>query len=772
LYSVYDRLVCRLFKTVLGPAAVVGLVALSTVGCQSHDKVTPPTPVAAPGSTFSGEAYLRGTIGSYGAFLDNEPMLVQGYGMVVDLDATGSNEVPSFLREWLMTEMRRNNVGSVQFGTAGLSPQRALSDMGSSVVAVEGFIPPGAAVGTKFDVLVSMVDRTSSSLSGGRLFWPTALSSGGLNSRLTFTRTMGRAFGPMYVNPLATVDDANAEFMRSAIVVNGGTVTESRQVQLILNQRSFIRSRQITDRINERFPSSPTDHLPTAVAKSDLVVELNIPRRFSGDPEGLLELIAHLYLDPSVGFAPQQAARLSEHLKEQPEHRAASVVAAWKALGRTVLPVLREDYQHENLTVRFAALETGAWLQDRNAVGPLVALANGDDAGTRLRAAQSLVAISNVPLARRTVREMINDDDEAIRIGAYESLAMVDDMIIERRAVGEGENFKYFIDRVRCEKPMVYATQAGVPTIAVFGDAAFGDLSLNPRVFEQVGSSLMLRTVPADSIASATAGRYEGQTAFIPVHLLGAAQEIEAVIQTPGALPQAGPTRSFEVVVGDNNEGRFTLRIRGKDNYDQFREAIGNTPRAVPSEKPTGILMVRLVSIPHQDTNTDEFVNEYVGELLQVRSPEAALPLGVRFMPPGEREAMTYRINPTVATLAYTLGYNRDPTRAELGPDMPYSSVVGVLHALCESNQIAAPFEIHINEIAQAIEDAQQAGQVETRRDFDEDEITREIDTSLGPEEGTPEGDAQTPFLDLPGNENNTGGGEPAPTPAPDQRPD
>lgn len=728
----------RLFSAAVTCLALVGLGLVG--GCNNNRTLD--TPIAAePGATFSGESYLRGTVSSYGVLIDNKPLLVSGFGMVVDLNGTGSNEVPAFLRESLITEMRRHNVGSARFGSDNLSPQRALADSGSSVVAIEGFVPPGAAVGSKFDLLVTMIDQNSTSLEGGRLFWPTTLTEGGLNSQLMFIRPSAEAYGPMYINPVRDADN-EIEFLRQAVVVNGGTVTEARQIQMVLNQKSYLRSRQIADRVNERFPSGREDRLPTAVAKSDLLIEFNIPKRFAHDPESLLELIAHLYLDPSPSFAPAQAAYLKDRLLEDPEGRAGHIVSAWKTLGRNITPVLRELYGHEDMTVRTAALEAGAWLQDRQAVDPLVALAGHEDPAMRVTVARWLVAFTGVPRARNTVRAMLNDEDPAIRIGAYEALSLVGDPNIERMAVGQGDQFKFYIDRVNCDKPMVFATQTDTPVLVIFGR----DLGFRRSLFTQVGNALMIRTIPVDSIRAATTGLYEGETAYIPIHWQGQREQLEQEVQTSLGADADEPL--FQVELGDRSEQTIKVRLRGQAAMDAMRQdLLFDLPRshAVALDEPAAIAVVRLVEVPRRVNNA--WQGEYVAELLAFQPADRPLPLAVRYSQPGVGEAQTYRIAPTVATLAYTLGYQRDERLAKLGPDLPYSTVVQTLHQLCEQGLIPAPFQIQFNEIAQEVEDAQREGVIEERPEFDfveEPEPGNESDADPTPDP-TPDPAAQAP---------------------------
>ena len=445
------------------------LIAMAIIGCQGSRTTYDNQGANEAANTFSGPKYLRGSIGSYGAFLNNQPRYVAGYGMVVDLNATGSSEVPAFMRQWLVNEMMQNNLGSVQFGTERFGPERVMADMGSSVVAVEGLIPPGAVRGSKFDVLVTMVDQTSTSLAGGRLFWPTRMSITGLDRSLAYTEPQAAAYGELFVNPVADKSEQDPEFLRRAVVVNGGTVIESQTVQFVLNQPSYRIANAIADRINARFESGEEDKLPTAVAKTDGLVEINMPKRFAGQPDQLLELIEHLYLDPSPAFVRPQAEMLGKSLVEDPEERAHAVSLAWKGLGPNTVPVLRTYYSHENEDVRNAALEAGAWLNDTQTIAHLSKEATQGSPAQRVRAANALVALSRSNEARLVVRGMLDDKDPEVRLGAYEALAMVRDPVIKRLSVTDTVQHKFFIDRVPSEHPMVVALQGDELAIVIFG---------------------------------------------------------------------------------------------------------------------------------------------------------------------------------------------------------------------------------------------------------------------------------------------------------------
>lgn len=717
------------------------LTALVFVGCETQQTDYDNQGANEAANTFSGPKYLRGTIGSYGAFLNNQPRYVGGYGMVVDLNATGSNEVPGFMREWLVNEMLQNNLGSVAFGTERFGPERVMADLGSSVVAVEGLIPPGAVRGSKFDVLVTMIDQTSTSLAGGRLFWPTRLSITGLDRGLSYTEPQAAAYGELFVDPVSDNADQEPEFLRRAVVVNGGTVLESQRVQFVLNQPSYRISNAVAERINARFESTDADNLPTAVAKTDGLVEINVPKRFSGEPAKLLDLIEHLYLDPSPGFVKPQAEVLGKSLVENPGERSQTISQAWKGLGPNAVPVLRPYYQHENALVRQAALEAGAWLNDTQTIKQLSKQASTGEPDERIRAANALVAMTRSSEARQEVRKMLNDADSDVRLGAYEALALVRDPMIQRLSVTDGTTHKFYIDRVPSDHPTVFALQGRELSIVIFGE----DIPLRQNVFARLGDRMALRTLPVDSIPVGLRERYEGDSAFIPIHRCGALKMIESLTPVSKEPDAELPPPDWRVEVGDSEGNSMLVNIRGTELQDAFGVSLLNIPnRGKASDKPRAIGMVRIVQAAGEDEAGKP--TPAVGELLAIRDPKIPLPVALRYQPPGQREANVYRITPTVASLAYTLGYKIDNFNTQTGPDLSFSQVVRALHQLSAQKQIPAPFDAKLSPLAQRIASAQRGNQAETRPEFnpedfeklDKEEARKRDAAKLAQPEGTP----------------------------------
>lgn len=714
------------------------------VACESSPESYDAADAESSGVTFTGPRYLRGTVGSYGTFVNINPKYVGGYGMVVDLNGTGSNEVPAFLREYLTQEMLRNNLGSPRLGTARFSPERVMADLGSSVVAVEGLIPPGARRGSKFDLLVTMIDQTSTSLAGGRLFWPTQLAPAGLDRRLIYTQTQAAGIGELFVNPIPQPGEEEAEFLRQAVVVNGGTVIESQQVRFELNQPSFRIAGLIADRINERFEAADSDNLPTAVAKTASRIDINVPQRFAGQPEELLSLATHLYLDPSVGFVRPQAAALVESLRENPGERAISVKQAWKGLGPNAVPILRPLYDDPNSVIRDAALEAGSWLGDNEAVAPLTRLAQQGTPADKAFAARSLVAMTRSSQARAVVRGMLEDSDPEVRLAAYQALVLVRDPIVRRLSVNDGVKHKFYIDRVPSNQPMVYALQSNEQSIVIFGQ----DVRLRKNVFAQVDESIMVRSLPVDSIPVALRDRFEGDTAFVPIHRCGPIRMIPSLVPASQNGGDA-PAPDWAVEIGDAVGNTMLVNIRDPALQDAFGvELLSKPNRNQATAEPRLIATVRLVRKAGKDATGN--VGPAVGELIALKSPDAQLPIALRYLKPGTSEPKIYRINPTVATFAYTLGFKRDDINTQFGPDLSFSRVVSALHSLSQQQQIPVPFYARISPLAQRIASAQRDNQAAPRPEITQDELEKLRDQENNPNTPPNSNPPVTPPADTP----------------------
>ncbi|WP_200761215.1 flagellar basal body P-ring protein FlgI [Poriferisphaera corsica] len=457
--------------SMLACAAMVVVVGMP--GCSKPEQRTT-APGAKPMPMFRGPSYLHGSVGSLTSLDGFAPMLVSNYSLVVDLEGTGSRQIPQHLKQYMVSELRKQGVGTPSKGYGWLSPERMMADKGSAIVAIEGMIPAGAVKGQRFDLLVSALPGTDTeSLDGGRL-WRTELSPGGVQFPGRFIKKEAGAIGPIYMSPMKRdISDRKElqKFSRQAVVIAGGEVKNNRDMRLVLNVPSYTRSRMIADRINEKY-GYHEDSQPIAEAKTDTFIRITVPQRWAYRTEELLGLIKSTYLEVSPGFEARQAAKLAKVLEKFPEQED-EIVQAWRALGKMSLDVLRVLYDHDLQHVKRSALKAGAWLGDERASRYLQEMSKDPDWATRKMVAELLVYLPDSANGREALSALLDDAKQEVRLAAYNSIAITGHELLNRYVVRDGnDEVKFLIDRIRgIEKPLIYVThEYGIPRIVLFND--------------------------------------------------------------------------------------------------------------------------------------------------------------------------------------------------------------------------------------------------------------------------------------------------------------
>ncbi|MEM9790299.1 MAG: flagellar basal body P-ring protein FlgI [Planctomycetota bacterium] len=481
------------------PWAAIGLAAAilasaALPGCNQTKKIDR-APGAAPAPTYSGPPFLRNTIGSLCTLNGFTPTYASGIGIVVNLDGTGSPQVPAPLRQQIVNDLRKRGVGSVRSLDTGfpmVTPGQLLDSENTALVAVQGLIPAGATKNTRFDVLVSALPQTQTSSLQGGLLMPLDMTAIGAESPASFMPKLADARGDIYLNPF---DEENAQtqdttFLRQGIVLRGGRVAEDQPLELLLNQPSWARSRTIANRINERFGLTE-DRRAIAEPKTDRSIAIFIPPRYADDPSELVNLISYVYLGGGPGFETTMATQLVEVARRRPSDRG-EVGMAWKALGKSVLPVIRPLYEDEDIGLAIAALSAGAFLEDERSSDRLSRLAERDDKALKLRVAVILSQLPNSLRGSSTLGKLASDPDPDVRVAAYEAMVATGDTQVRRLPIrDETDRIKYVIDRVRSDQPLVYARITSTPTLAIFDG---GDIGLTEsNVARAWGNRVMVR---------------------------------------------------------------------------------------------------------------------------------------------------------------------------------------------------------------------------------------------------------------------------------------
>ena len=431
---------------------------------------------------------MRGTVGAETIMIGysdanspaHEPIVVRGYGLVVDLNGTGSSDIPPAVRAHMLEIMEQRGVGQMAFKAGDMSPESMLASMDTAVVIVEGVIPPAsvgrlsppptsgrramAIPGTAFDLRVSADPNTgTTSLEGGRLF-TTDLRPGPLMVGSRQAAIIAEGNGPIFINPFTNPVglDATTVNRLTGRILNGGEVLDDMPLKLMLTNPSHTRVRIIQDAVNRRFPQESGQRDPTGKGASDSMIELNVPPSMRNDTEDFVQLVKHTTLRQanaeSVALSTQRALLSNTN-------NASSAYWRWCAIGERALPLIRELYDDPEVTPRLAALRAGSFLRDPLVGEHLRTMGVEGNLGERLEAADLMKTLPEDPRTDRALWTMIDDEDVEVRLRAYEALAERDNPKLRRTAVAG----KFMLDVVDSSYPMIYISQSKMPRIAVFG---------------------------------------------------------------------------------------------------------------------------------------------------------------------------------------------------------------------------------------------------------------------------------------------------------------
>lgn len=481
-------------RLVLAACLLGGMLILMATGCAGSKPAPTAIEPALDESKFP--PHVAGTVAQYAMLVGGGDLTLRGYGIVVGLGANGSRECPPALRGYLTQYMLKQKVFSPSSGTGGLSPAALLDSLDTAVVELWGRVPPGAPAGTTFDVYVRAMPQTqTTSLDGGYLLpHDMQMSVEGLSGTERQSRVLGKAGGPVFVNPFVDPSNAaEAPKLREGRIIGGGKLLEDRRVQLQLHQADYARCDAMTRQINAVFPASR----PVAIAKNSNTVELDIPRRYRGDYERFLSLVMHLPVKGGPGAWEAKARQVAQQMQEPgAEHDELALI--WEAMGRNNLPILKTFYRCDNPALAYYSARTGLRLGDAEALRAVCETARNVQAGPLQLQAVRELGRCRLHACLPTLYDLLDDSNDLVRVAACEALIDQGDRgRLRRLEIGDAKSGLFELDVVDARSRfMIYASQSQQPRLLVFGKS----LSLpRPLFFNAPGDLVTIDAQHSDS---------------------------------------------------------------------------------------------------------------------------------------------------------------------------------------------------------------------------------------------------------------------------------
>lgn len=365
-------------------------------------------PTAMPATKLSGEEIINDVAN----ITANADILVEGVGLVIGLDNTGSDPEPSPYRTKLLDEMRKAGIEK---------PNELLASKWVALVLVRATIPAGVDPTDRFDVeLVPTPASTTTSLAGGYLLVTELSQSMVKKGEVREGQVMAVAHGPVMTGTAAKPDDP-----RSGRVLEGCRVKRALNytVHLREDRKSYFAAKLVENTINRRFHGRQgVEQVGMAEAKNDNVIVLRVPSVYHQNQSRFFQVVKLMHLSTEPAQLEPRMARWAQEIKDPAT--AGPAALRLEGMGPNAIPVLKTALDSPDPNVRFFAAEALAYLHDGSGARVL-AEAAATNPDFRMHALAALAAM-DMPAGILRLRELMNAPNLEVRYGAFSALRKAD----------------------------------------------------------------------------------------------------------------------------------------------------------------------------------------------------------------------------------------------------------------------------------------------------------------------------------------------------------
>lgn len=550
---------------------LIALSALLLAGCQDFDlRLQSPEEEARENAdeALRGEKDHSALVGDYVQVSGLNMIILDGVGLVTNLNGTGDDPAASVYRTNLLDEMRKRNIPD---------PNQILRDPSTTLVLVRAYLPPLIKKSESFDVEVYLPDGSeATSLKGGML----------LECELTehaYVAGRGSIKGHRLAIGRGAVlthgEDRNG--VRRGTIPAGATyVGDDRNLSIYLrpDYRSVRMSQRIANRIGQRFHDYDQYGIkrPLAEAKTDSRIELVVHSRYRDNYPRYLQCIRHILLRDTNVERHLRMQQLQEDLLVGPTAEKAALEL--EAIGTEAIPILKRGLESDVLEVRFHAAQALAYLGQSEAA-PALREAADQEPAFRVFALAGLAALHTGEAANH-LRQLLDHESLETRYGAVRALSNIDS---GDPAIAAEESDQNFILRVVNSRgpAMVHVTQRQKAEITIFG----AHQEFQTPMVASAGRRFLIKSDPGRPTVTISRFVTGGEVVRtqVPARVAEVIREL--------ARQQATYPDIVQLLVEADRQHNLMASI-GIDALPQagrvYTRPRGNNPDAAPSQAPVG----------------------------------------------------------------------------------------------------------------------------------------------------------------------------------------
>jgi len=398
----------------------------------------------------------------------------EGFGLVNGLPATGGDVKPSQQRDYILKELRANNVDK---------PNEVLASKATALVRMKTYANPGVARGETTDVIVELSDQCeATSLRNGWLMPSRIMEMQLLGNQTRSSEVKARATGPLVILPTSVTKEDSVNVTR-AVILGGARMVESRKFGLRVKEsvRHATTSAAISRALNDRYYfHNGSERKGVASSKNDSLIMLETPSKFNWDVQHYTDvLLAIVFLENRTELE-ERMVKCRQRMNEPTIARQACLEL--EAIGKEAIPILEKGLTSSDRELRFYAAYSLAYL-DHPAAAPVLAELAKTVPEFRPLCLIGLQVLDHFS-AKDQLETLLQDPEPETRYGALLAIRNRNsrDLSVRGQPVGDMTN----VVMIPSSTPLVAVSLEQRPEIVIFGNSPAvtmqGYFEVNPRL--------------------------------------------------------------------------------------------------------------------------------------------------------------------------------------------------------------------------------------------------------------------------------------------------